>query len=166
MNAASDAPAASDEVSSGGTISRQVDPSLPGNFLHSHGMRVTIAETVNSTSGDSRPSLGIDISPEPSGGPSFSPNSGTASKEDNAPTEDPQAANTAGTDTAAAGNQTSPTSKGGNATSAQNSPALSDTNSEPRDRWGLTAEEEQFRIKWGWAALDEARSAAREQAGK
>ncbi|MGH8046232.1 MAG: hypothetical protein ACREKL_03215 [Chthoniobacterales bacterium] len=142
------------EFSDGETLVTQMDPALPGNSFRSRGMRVAVAETTSSLSGDSRPSLGLDVTPETSNEAAGS-NFQTAFTNNGNPTKTPKINHTESNQAAK-----------NDASNTQNPPALSSDDSEVRDRWGLTAEEEQFRTKWGWAALDAARTAAKEQAGK
>ncbi|MDD5351508.1 MAG: hypothetical protein PHQ12_14950 [Chthoniobacteraceae bacterium] len=131
-----------------------VNPAAPGNSLRFHGIRAAVAQAYPSGKGGG-PALGVDLSADPSSG---QPASNSAI---------PGIGSANGTALAESASPNPATASGGNLQNQQNSAAQSASapGGTNRSSGGFTQEDLLFRMKWGWAAFDAARTAARKEAG-
>ncbi len=137
---------------------RQIfNPTASGNAMHFRGIRVALAETYQGDGNGGR-SLGVDLSPEAKNASISNSASGAEAGSSSIPT----AGASAGSGGSASGSTSQRTSRTFNA-SAASAPGSSTVDAGSS---GFSKEDELFRMKWGWAAYDAARSEAQKEAGR
>lgn len=158
------APALESAPADSGTVATQVvNSEAPGNSLHFRGMRVALAGVYHSSRPENR-ALAVDVSQAQV--PANSAENGIVASSG----ADATAGTAAGTtlsSSAPTENASSVATRTSQTSAVPESAAspLSPQEAEGSSNDGFTREEELFRMKWGWAAFDAARTEARKAGG-